>query len=321
LVVSTSSQNERWEEDVEKAKTPEQQKYLTEKLKNYTNNIKELYGGEKGIIPKEAEEELEALIADLGDVDKETGKTKKSIQDLMKSFGIFADKLSTQAVPVVGELEGEIEDLEKDLQGLQVDSEKIGAIGQQAQAAADLEVKGLNLEEHGRGEADEDPKIGPTKISTALTELAYAGMAAYATIQSITSAWNVLNDESASGMEKMGAILSVVTSAMATYNTVVGLGTTLKNIDTTAESKNILVKMANALSSKVAATAGLKLGAAKATETGAVWANTAAWYANPIMWIGLVIAGVVVALIALVSIIKLTSDALNKDAIAAENAE
>jgi hypothetical protein len=31
----------------------------------------------------------------------------------------------------------------------------------------------------------------------------------------------------------------------------------------------------------------------KNTETGAVVANTAAWYANPIMWIALIVIGVI----------------------------
>jgi hypothetical protein len=63
----------------------------------------------------------------------------------------------------------------------------------------------------------------------------------------------------------------------------------------------------------------------KMGETGAVNANTAAWYANPIMWIALVIVGVIAALAALVAVIgavsKALSDAYNADAIAAEKAE
>jgi hypothetical protein len=78
-------------------------------------------------------------------------------------------------------------------------------------------------------------------------------------------------------------------------------------MDTLKTSENAVAKMALAAAEKLASTFGKGLAVAKTTETGAVIANTAAWYTNPVMWIAAVIMVAVAALAFLViGIVKLT---------------
>jgi hypothetical protein len=128
-------------------------------------------------------------------------------------------------------------------------------------------------------------------------------MSASTLISSVQSAISVFTDEGATGFEKLGAAISVVTAVMATYNTLQALSTTLSKADKIAKL--------GAAAGQAAANAMAALGiGVKSAETGAVVANTAAWYANPIMWIALIVVAVVAAFLLLVSAISAVTNAL-----------
>jgi predicted membrane protein len=126
-------------------------------------------------------------------------------------------------------------------------------------------------------------------MSVAMTQFGSAAMSASMMISSINNAINVFKDEGATGFEKFGAAISILTSTMSAFNAVQALSTTLTKSD-------LVSKIAAAFGYKIVTTSSGALTLAKTTETGAVVANTAAWYANPIMWIALVVMGVVAAI-------------------------
>jgi hypothetical protein len=125
----------------------------------------------------------------------------------------------------------------------------------------------------------------------------------------------VFTDENATGFEKLGAALSMLMPLMTTFNSLQALSTTLSNSDTMA-------KLANAAGMKIVSIFSKEAVIGKTAETGAVWANTAAWYANPIMWIALIIVGVIAALALLIGMIKkLTEWLITGEKIETKNCE
>lgn len=92
-------------------------------------------------------------------------------------------------------------------------------------------------------------------------------------------------------------------------------------MDTLKTSENVVAKLALAGAEKLAALFGVTLTVAKKTETGAVIANTAAWYANPIMWIVAIVIAAVAAFGLLVFAIVKVTDSLNAEKKALEEAE
>ena len=255
----------------------------------------------------------------------EVDKLKNSISNMnpqnvlavTKQFEGFASSLDGKIAPKISAIDQQIDQMREGMGEMEFDPAAISSMEQAAQASSDVAIELDNAAENAQGFSEETPK-GMFEMSTAMTQFGSAAMSASMMITSIQSAIDVFSNEGATGFEKLGAAISVVTAVMTTFNAVQALSTTLSKADKIAKL--------GAAAGQMAANAMAALGiGVKSAETGAVVANTAAWYANPIMWIALIIVGVVAALVALVSIIgavsSALSDAYNADAIAAENAE
>jgi hypothetical protein len=171
-----------------------------------------------------------------------------------------------------------------------------------AEAAANVGVELDNVKENVKGFASDVPE-GVFHASTAMTEFGSAIMSVSTMISSIQGAISVFSDEGATGFEKLGAAISIVTAAMAAFNSIQALSTTLSKSDAAA-------KLFSVLGYKMVKTESGALALVKTGETGAVAANTAAWYANPIMWIALIVVAAVAAFLLLVSAISAVTNAL-----------
>lgn len=242
---------------------------------------------------------------------------KSSAQDCARAFEEFSNAVGPELKARLDILDQDLQETDNTLDNLGLSANGLKQMRQSAEEAAEGTTKLALSTGNIKGQVDQG--INSTfKMSVAMTQFGATAMSVSSMITSITSAINTFKNEGSTGFEKFGAAIAIVTSALSTFNAIQALSTTLSKADKIA-------KLGAAASSFVAATAGKALGLAKVTETGAVWANTAAWYANPIMWIALIVVGVVAALTALVAIIakvsKALSDAYNADAIAAENAE
>ena len=249
------------------------------------------------------ETELQALNAALQD-------PKTSAVECAAAFEKFKQSIDGNLTSKMDSLNASIEESSDTLEKLGLSTTGLGAMKKSAEEAAEGVTK-LTLST-GNIKGQVDKGIDSTfKMSVALTQFGATAMSVSTMLNSINSAINIFKDEGATGLEKFGAAISIITAAMSAYNSVTALSNTLLKSRAMAE---------------MTATLMTKLGiAAKVSETGAVVANTAAWYANPIMWIALIIVGVVTALAALVAVIgavnKALADAYNADAIAAEKAE
>lgn len=94
---------------------------------------------------------------------------------------------------------------------------------------------------------------------------------------------------------------------------------TIKSIALQAKNNTVLVAKNVATWAATAAEKGLKKATDEATE--AKWAENAAWYASPILWIPLVIAAAVAAIVGLIAITKKMTDALSASAKAGKELE
>ena len=278
------------------------------KMDTYVKKITDL-AKERGI--ELSAEQVKKLSASI------SGMNLSNVDQVTAEFEQFANEVATKVNPQISQLDGELDNLRDDLTGMQVDPSSIASMESAAEASAEIGVELNNAKENASGFGEEAPK-GIFSASTAITQFGSAAMSASMMITSIQSAIDVFSDEGATGFQKLGAAISVVTAVMTTFNAVQALSTTLSKADKIAK----LGAAAGQMAANAMAAMGIGV---KSAETGAVIANTAAWYANPIMWIALIIVGVVAALVALVSIIgavsSALSDAYNADAIAAENAE
>ena len=320
LSSSVKTQAEQWQKvakSVEQAKVDKNSKAAAkavditkQKMQSYLKTLEKIAADNKIAFNKRLVEELNKEIESLS-----TGNITKATN----LFAQLAQEVETVVSPKITELDADIDKLETNLGYLGTSKNGIATLGKDAMETA---VAGQQLSDslsNIGGIADENIKSF-TSTSVALTEFASVAMSVSGLINTVKSSLSIIFDEGTSGVEKFGAAVSILSGVMAAYNAVMAFGTTLKKIDTSAETTNMLAKMANAASSKVAATLGVALGVAKTTETGAVWANTAAWYANPIMWIALVIMAAVAAVALLITAIVKLSTAESDEAKAAQRA-
>ena len=240
-----------------------------------------------------------------------------NIEDVTVEFDDFATAISTDASNGVKQLDGSISMLSEKMGALQFDSGEIDGLEQKADEAAEG-LQNLNDSMDNIQGTAEETFDGEFKPSVALTEFASVAMSVSSLVTSMQSAMSVFADEGATGFEQIGAAISVLMPLMSTFNA-------LQTLSTTLSKSSYVAKLFEVLGYKMMTTESGKMVLAKVTETGAVVANTAAWYANPIMWIALVVIGAVAAVALLVSwIVKLTkslsSDTLEKRLKAAEAA-
>ena len=313
LSSSVKTQAEQWQKvakSVEQAKVDKNSKAAAkavditkQKMQSYLKTLEKIATDNKIAFNKSLVEELNNEIESLS-----TGNITKATN----LFAQLAQEVETVVSPKITELDADIDKLETNLGYLGTSKNGIATLGKDAMETA---VAGQQLSDslsNIGGIADENIKSF-TSTSVALTEFASVAMSVSGLINTVKSSLSIIFDEGTSGVEKFGAAVSILSGIMTAYNAVMAFGTTLKKIDTSAETTNILAKTANALATKVAT--ALKLAAAPAitAETGAIWANTAAWYANPIMWIALVIMAAVAAVGLLIAGIVALSNAESKE--------
>jgi hypothetical protein len=130
--------------------------------------------------------------------------------------------------------------------------------------------------------------------SEMLTSFSGSLMQCSAVLNSFKSLSDVFSDEDATLIERIGAVVGFLTSAIFAY-------TSIQKLATSLTEKDIAVKWVANLVNKLTAGSSLATAGAKGVESGAVAANTAAWYANPIMWIALIIVGVIAVLMLLIT--------------------
>lgn len=99
----------------------------------------------------------------------------------------------------------------------------------------------------------EEPKINTPGMSQALTELAGTAMEVYGAIQAVQSAWDTFADPDTSGLEKIGALIGVLTTGFMSLNTVISLGTTITKIFTSDKMINTAATLAQAGAHKILA--------------------------------------------------------------------
>ena len=239
---------------------------------------------------------------------------KDSVNELANAFEQLSEKVSTSVKTATEANASEIEKLEDSMNDMKFEPEKLDQMKKSAQDAAAAVVEKTNALQNGRGAAEEHAK-STFHMSTALSQFSSVAMSAYATITSLKSAFEVFENPDASGLEKLGAAVSVLTSVLSTYGQIQSFVSLIKDKDTIAAWNNLLATVAGT--------------AAKGTETKGLIANAAAWiFANTAMGaagatllaITGIIAGVVLAVGALVLVIKAVSDAYNADAIEAKKA-
>lgn len=90
----------------------------------------------------------------------------------------------------------------------------------------------------------EEPKINTPGMSQALTELAGTAMEVYGAIQAVQSAWDIFANPDTSGLEKIGALIGVLTTGFMSLNTVISLGTTITKIFTSTKMLNVVATAA-----------------------------------------------------------------------------
>ena len=272
-------------------------KEINNMKQNMSNYVKQLnaLAKEKGLTI--SNDQVKELLNNIGDLNSE------NMDSVIKEFQEFANTVDGQATAKVEELDNEIEELRSNMtDNMHFSPEAVKGLEKAAESSADTNGKIAALRENVKGFSDEAPK-GAFQASVAMTQFGSAAMSASMLVSSWQSAMSVFTDENATGLEQLGAALSIVTAIMSTYNAVQALSTTLSKSDAIA-------KMGQAAGQAAAnAMAAIGIGV-KNAETGAVVANTAAWYANPIMWIGLIIVAVVAAVLLLVAAFKALADAM-----------
>lgn len=275
---------------------------------------------------------MTAYIKQIQSLAKEKGITlsTKSVNDLLKkveqldgtnlnsvtqAFSKFASTIDGKVDAAVGELDTQLDDMRDNMSTkMHFSDEAIAGMERTAGASAELNNQLKNTRENVKGFGDEAPESA-FKASTAVTQFGSAVMSAQMLVNSWKSAIDVWSDSSATGFEKVGAILSVVTATMSTFNAIQQFSTTLSKSDAIA-------KTASALGAKILAAATKGAVASKTAETGAVWLNNEAWYASPVLWIAAIIIGVV-AVIAVITaaIVKWTEVMTKGNKIETENCD
>ena len=293
------SQGKAWEKVAQEVKKVE-----PDKVKNLSSTIditKQKMAAYLQIIQKIADDNGLKLNAE--DIEELANKIKtldsSNIEEITQDFSTFANKVSGQAQNAIGGLDASIDQLRGTMSDLQFDSTEITEMERAAEGAASADQDLENSMDNIGGVADENIE-GTFKMSVALTEFASVAMSVSSLISSLKGAINTFTDESASGFEKFGALLSTIMPIMSTFNALQSFATTL--------SKNATI-------AKWAETK------ATAAATTAKWAENAAWLASPITWIIGAILGVVVALGLLVAGISAVTKALNVENNALEEAE
>jgi cysteinyl-tRNA synthetase len=149
-------------------------------------------------------------------------------------------------------LDHQIERTEAEMIDMELDPDAITDLKTKAQEAADANLNLSNALENTDNVASETPKHFAS-TSEALTSLGGAAMATMSAITSLKNGFQTIFDPDTTGLEKASAAVTMFIAVLGAWNAVTAFSTTLKNIDTTAESKNVLAKMANSLATKVAA--------------------------------------------------------------------
>lgn len=233
-----------------------------------------------------------------------------SMDEMIASF----EPLGTEITDVLTNVDEEVLQTTQTMQDMQFDPDAMHEMEVAAEDLATTEMELNNALENAGAQTEEVP-TSTFKMSEALMSLGGAAMTTMTAITTITNGIQTLTNPDTSGLEKLGAVVGIVSGAMMALNAITATGTVLKKIDTSADTSNILAKMALGTATKILNLVKAESVGATAAETAAVWANSAAWYANPIMWIALVIIGIVAAVALLVTgIISLTKWLKSMDA-------
>lgn len=127
-----------------------------------------------------------------------------------------------------------IDELNKDAENLETNLEKaslkLNEVRQNAEQVAEGEVQQAFSRANIQGEADEPLETG-FDMSVALSQTASSIMAVSGLITSLTSAFEVFGDESATAMEKFGAGVSIALMALESFTSILSLSKTLMDSD------------------------------------------------------------------------------------------
>ena len=294
ISASIGSQANAWNKVAEAIKKAQAEKAKTKDLEAIVDSTKQKMQQYLQVLQKLAKEKgIENLGTEFEDMQNDLDKMDISnIDQIIGKFTTFSKTIQDEVDLALKDLDNTIDDLETNLKTLQFNDKDLQEMEKHARGAADGARQLDDVLDNIEGIADE-PIKSTFKLSSAITEAGSLAMSVSSMITGIQSAISVFGDESASGFEKLGAALSLIMPLMTTFNSLQQLSTILSNQDT-------IVKTANAMGLKIVSAFTKKNTAVKMTETGAVWANNAAWYASPILWIGVIILGVVAAIAALV---------------------
>ena len=227
---------------------------------------------------------------------------------------LLGKTLDGKTSAAISEMDNELDELRTDLAGMDIPDNVVNDLDRMASEAAEANQQLDNTRENVRAFGEEAPQ-GIFHASTAVTQFGSAVMSASMLVNSWQSMMSTFSDSSATGLEKLGAVLSVVTATMTTFTAIQALATTLSKADAIAKMGQAAGQAAANLMAKI----GIGV---KSAETGVVVANTAAWYANPVMWIALIIVAVIAAVVALIAAIaSLTEWLIKGDKIETENCD
>ena len=279
---------------------------LKKNMTAYITKIQQL-AKEKGL--KLSQKQISELLADVKDLNT------ANVERVADSFKKFADVVDKEANVKIDEMDTKLDSLRNTMSSeMHFSDEAINGLEQTAGAAADVNTQLDATRENVNRLGEESPE-GVFALSTAVTQFGSAVMSASMLINSWQSMMTTFTDSSATGLEKVGAVLAVLTATMSTFTAIQALATTLSKADAMAKMGQAAGQAAANLMAKI----GIGI---KSAETGVVIANTAAWYANPVMWIALVVMGVVAAVAALIAgVAKLTEWLIKGNKIGTENCD
>lgn len=282
---------------------------------------------------------LKKYRAELEDLNEKYKAGRIEIDDYKQSLETIALKMSKTA--------NNTKTLENNL------NETISASGENADAMEDLSQQyqevgrtavqsRSNLEEFRNAAEKLPPPIIST--STALTQITGAFMSFTAIVNGVQRLKDVFADEDASAIEKIGAVIGVLTSIVTSYIAIQKMATAVMEADTKSEKTSLIVKKARNLIegirarlTKNSAKASLKKAGATVAEGVAEKDTTASTIAHgkaniflhgtflPILVVTLALVaafGILYGAVALISqAIKSLSDVYNADANAAKEAK
>lgn len=312
LVTSVKGQGNAWKEAAKEIKKYEKDfpKKTDKALKNMTKNMDSYL---KKIKQVAKEKGIEDLDGDISALEKKI-QDGVGIDELIADFEKLGKTLDGKTSAAISEMDNELDELRTDLAGMDIPDNVVNDLDRMASEAAEANQQLDNTRENVRAFGEEAPQ-GIFHASTAVTQFGSAVMSAQMLVTSWQSAMDIFNDSSSTGFEKLGAVLSIVTATMTTFNAIQALSTTLSKADAIAKMGQAAGQAAANLMAKI----GIGV---KTAETGVVVANTAAWYANPVMWIALIIVAVIAAVVALIAAIaSLTEWLIKGDKIETENCD